>query len=101
MPDLADRVRGRLPEGVNVSERRMFGSLVFMLDGNMAVAVRGSGELMVRTGEEPPSGDPGARPVEMGKRRMKGWVVVDPAHSELDGWIDTGVAFARSLPAKG
>jgi hypothetical protein len=100
MADLADRIRARLPGDVSVTERRMFGSLVFMLDGNMAVAARGEGDLMVRTGEEPPD-EPGVRPVDMGKRRMKGWVVVDPGHERLDDWIDTGVAFARSLPKKG
>jgi hypothetical protein len=100
MAELAERVRARLPEGVDVSERRMFGSLVFMLDGNMAVAARGSGELMVRTGREPPD-EPGVRPVDMGARRMKGWVVVDAGHAGLDGWIDQGIAFARSLPPKG
>ena len=77
----------------------MFGSLVFMLDGNMAVAVRDE-ELMVRTGQEPPD-EPGVRPVDMGARRMKGWVLVDAGHGELDAWIDKGIAFARSLPPKG
>jgi hypothetical protein len=96
---LEGRVRARLPRDADVGERRMFGSLVFMLDGNMAVAVRGDGDLMVRTGKEPPD-EPGVRPVDMGKRRMKGWVLVDADHDRLDDWIDTGIAFARSLPPK-
>jgi hypothetical protein len=99
MAELAERVRARLPDGANVSERRMFGSLVFMLDGNMAVAVRSDGDLMVRTGEDPPD-EPGVRPVDMGARRMKGWVLVEAGHARLDEWIDTGIAFARSLPPK-
>jgi len=95
--DLATRVRAWLADEPAVSERSMFGSLAFMVGGNLAVAVRGD-ELMVRTGEDA-SDEPGVRPAIMGQRRMKGWVVVDRGHVS-DEWIGRGVAFARSLPPK-
>jgi hypothetical protein len=98
MAGLAERVRARLPANAEVTEKRMFGSLVFMIDGNLAVSVRDE-ELMVRTGAPPPD-EPGVRAAQMGKRTMKGWVVVDAGREDVDAWIDAGVAYARSLPPK-
>jgi hypothetical protein len=94
---LADRVRTLLP---GAAEKAMFGALVFMLDGNMAVAANQDG-LMVRVGEDgvDEALAAGARPFAMGGRTMKGWVVVDPG-DDLPAWVDRGAAFARSLPAK-
>jgi hypothetical protein len=76
----------------------MFGSLVFLIGGHIAVAVRAD-ELLVRTGEEVPE-EPGVRAAVMGTRRMKGWVTVDAEHPHLDDWIARGTAHARSLPPK-
>jgi hypothetical protein len=38
---LAERIRDRVPEAGGVHENRMFGWLVFLTDGNMAVGARG------------------------------------------------------------
>jgi hypothetical protein len=94
---VANRVRTLLPEA---TEKAMFGALVFMLDGNMAVAANKDG-LMVRVGDDGMDAAlaEGARPMQMGARTMKGWVVVEPG-DDLPGWVDRGAAFARSLPAK-
>ena len=43
---LGDRVRDAL-DGLDVTERKMFGGLAFMLSGNMCVGISGD-ELMVR-----------------------------------------------------
>ncbi len=91
----------------DVSEQRMFGGLAFLVGGNMAVAASGQGGLMVRI-------DPStferlvatatAQPMEMRGRAMKGWLRVDSAavrtKRQLSRWVDTGVSYARCLPAK-
>ena len=104
---LAERVRGVLSSEDGRGEMEMFGGIAFLLDGNMSVAVSSRGGLMVRVG--PDGADealarPHAGVVEMGSRRMKGWVLVDPAGLETDAdlasWVRVGVDFARSLPPK-
>ena len=47
--DLADRVRAALPGDAEVTERRMFGGLAFLLGGHMFAGIAGN-ELMVRLG---------------------------------------------------
>jgi TfoX/Sxy family transcriptional regulator of competence genes len=49
--DLADRIRELLGPLRGVDEKRMFGGLAFLINGNMSVAVSGQGGLMVRRGE--------------------------------------------------
>jgi hypothetical protein len=72
----------------------------------MSVAASGQGGLLVRV--DPQQGDalldrPGVEPMEMRGRSMSGWLRVsdevldDPT---LQEWVDRGVAYARSLPAK-
>jgi TfoX/Sxy family transcriptional regulator of competence genes len=107
--ELADRVRKLLSVRAEVSEKKMFGSLCFLVSGNLAVCARREGELLVRLGPEDAeraSGEDGVRVAEMGprKRRMKGWVFVSPerlaAEEDLTEWVEAGADFAASLPAK-
>ena len=104
---LAGRVRDVLAGERGVSEQPMFGGLSFMVDGNLAVAVSSRGGLLVRVGPEgfdEALARPGVTPMDMGGRRMKGWVFVAPEklarRPQLSRWVDRGVAFARSLPPK-
>ncbi|AZP15242.1 TfoX/Sxy family protein [Streptomyces aquilus] len=103
---LAERIRERLGADPAVTERRMFGGVAFLYDGNMAVGVTGD-DLMVRVG--PHATDialarPGTRVFDMTGRPMRGWVVVDGAavaeDDALGAWLDEGRAFAASLPPK-
>jgi TfoX/Sxy family transcriptional regulator of competence genes len=103
---LATRVRKLLDDEHGLVEKKMFGGLAMMLDGNMAVGVHGDG-LIVRA--DPASHDdllaePGARTFDMTGRPMKGWLVVDAegctAAKDLRRWVRRGVAYARSLPPK-
>jgi hypothetical protein len=106
--ELADRVRDVLGGQAGLSEKRMFGGLGFLVNGNMACAVMSKGGLMVRVGPEAhPAAvlQDGVSAFEMGGRTMAGWVVVHPrvltgADALLD-WVDQGLAFARALPAGG
>jgi TfoX/Sxy family transcriptional regulator of competence genes len=73
--DFAHRVREQLADHVGVTEKKMFGGLVFLVNGNMAVGLSGGGELMVRVG--PDASDaalarPHTRPFDMTGRPMKG-----------------------------
>src|SRR4051812_8395911 len=45
---LADKVRKLIADEPGRTEKRMFGGLAMLLNGNMAVSVRGKGGLMIR-----------------------------------------------------
>ena len=97
---LAQRLREALAHEDGLTERRMFGGIAFMLDGNMAVGVS-SDELMVRAGPDrfdEALARPHARVFDLSGRPMKGWVLVAPDDADLAGWLTLGVSFARSLP---
>ena len=104
---LCGRVRKAVGEGPGVSERRMFGGVAFLVEGNMAVAASGQGGLLVRV--DPTEADallastPAERMVMRG-RPLQGWLRVESADvgtaRALRAWVDRGVAYARTLPPK-
>jgi hypothetical protein len=103
---LAERIREVLEGEPGLTERRMFGGLAFMLDGNMCCGVSGE-DLMVRIAPESTEEAlrrPGARVFDMTGRPMKGWLVVGPEgiaeDADLRAWVDESRRFARSLPPK-
>jgi TfoX/Sxy family transcriptional regulator of competence genes len=105
--ELAQRIRELVGGGPDVTEKKMFGGLAFLVGGNMAVGASGQGGILVRV--DPDQSDElvattSARPMEMRGRSMRGWLRVDSddvrTEGELRQWVDRGVAYARSLPAK-
>jgi TfoX/Sxy family transcriptional regulator of competence genes len=105
--DLAGRIRELVAGESGVTEKKMFGGLAFLVGGNMAVAASGQGGLMVRCDPGDTDklvGKPHARRFEMRGREMDGWLRVDDEGVKtkrgLEPWVKTGVAYARSLPAK-
>lgn len=103
---LAERVRQYLGADPGMAEKRMFGGLAFLYQGNMAVSVTGD-DLMVRVGPDATDAAlarPGARLFDMTGRPMRGWVLVAGAavteDEALGSWIDEGRAFAAGLPPK-
>ena len=105
--DLANRIRELLAEHSDVTEMRMFGGLAFLIGGHMSVAASGQGGLMVRVASEETDalvGEPHAQPFEMRGRPMQGWLRVDldgvRTKQQLEPWVERGVAYAHSLPAK-
>jgi TfoX/Sxy family transcriptional regulator of competence genes len=104
---LADRIRELLAAEPGVTERKMFGGLGFMLDGNMAVAASSTGDLMVRADPDRSAAwidGQHVRPMEMRGRPMTGWLLVaveavgdDP---DLSEWVRRGTDYARTLPPK-
>jgi len=106
--DLAHRIRALTAAEDGVTEQRMFGGLAFLIGGHMAVAASGQGGLMVRV--DPDEGEtllapPHVEPMVMRGRAMSGWLRVGSdavaTDTELEPWVRRGVAYARSLPAKG
>ena len=102
---LADRIRSALADQSNVTEKKMFGGLAFMLNGNMVCGVT-KDDLMLRVGTENYADalkQPGARPMEMGARTMKGMIVVNGSEltdDDLADRVNACVRFASSLPPK-
>jgi TfoX/Sxy family transcriptional regulator of competence genes len=103
---LAARVRSLAGTERGVTEKRMFGGLAFLINGNMAVAASGQGGLLVRVDPTEAAGLVGSH-VErmvMRGRAMDGWLRVDATaldtEAKLRGWVQRGTAYARSLPPK-
>ncbi|MCA9751736.1 MAG: TfoX/Sxy family protein [Gemmatimonadetes bacterium] len=103
---LAHRIREIMQDRQDVSERRMFGGLAFLVNGNMAVGVV-KDELMVRVGPddyESALGQPHAREMDFTGRALRGFVYVDEAgiseDEDLSTWVDRAISFAESLPRK-
>jgi TfoX N-terminal domain len=103
---LAERIRSRLARRKGIEEKKMFGGIGFLLNGNMLVGVWKE-LLIVRLGAE--DGDealkePHVRVFDITGRPMSGWVLVDPAgvadDRALGGWIERALKFVRTLPAK-
>jgi TfoX/Sxy family transcriptional regulator of competence genes len=103
---LADRIRDLLVNEKNVTEKKMFGGLAFLVKGNMAVAASGQGGILVRV--DPEESDAlvakgTAKSMVMRGRAMAGWLRVDADDVEgraLKTWVSRGAAYAGSLPAK-
>lgn len=90
----------------NILAKKMFGGLAFMLNGNMSVGIHRD-QLMVRVGPdgyEDALSQPHCRPMDFTGRPMRGFVMVSPegivADEELADWVQLGVSFASTLPAK-
>ncbi len=104
--DLAGRAKALLTARSGLSERKMFGGIGFMLDGNMAVGVIGE-DLVVRL--DPDDADralaeAGVREFDFSGRRMRGWIFVGPeatsSEQHLARWVEAGADHAASLPSK-
>jgi hypothetical protein len=104
-PRLADLLRDALDGHPGIEEKRMFGGICRMLDGNMLCGVE-VGRFMFRVGKdrtEEALARPGTKPMEMGGRVMGGLVWVDAEaaiETGLDDWIVFASEFVGSLPAK-
>jgi TfoX/Sxy family transcriptional regulator of competence genes len=106
--DLAQRIRALVGTERGISEKKMFGGLAFLVEGNLAVAASRQGGILVRVGPERSDKLVASTPATvavMGGRRMPGWLRVGTADlrtaRQLRRWVDLGFGFARSLPAKG
>lgn len=106
-PDLADRIRELTATEHGVDEKRMFGGLAFLINGNMAVAATREGGLMVRVSRDDSEKllqRDHVEPMVMGGREMRGWLRIDgpgiKTKRQLQSWVDRGIDFAKGLPPK-
>jgi TfoX/Sxy family transcriptional regulator of competence genes len=103
---LAERLRETLELRHNVTEKKMFGGLAFMLDGHMFVGILGD-RLMARVG---PAGyadalrQPHASEMDFTGKPMKGYVYIAPegfeSDRDLEKWVAVCAKFVSSLPSK-
>jgi len=105
--ELADRIRRLIASAPDLTEKKMFGGLAFLIAGNMAIAASSQGGAMVRV--DPLQSDAlvattTASLVEMRGRPMPGWLHISSDDLLTDGqlipWVKRGTGYARSLPPK-
>jgi TfoX/Sxy family transcriptional regulator of competence genes len=103
---LAARIRGHLSERNKIAERKMFGGIIFMLQGNMCCGVHRDA-LIARLGPEEAGRalrEPHTRVFDLTGRPMKAWVLVEPKgvakDAQLGKWVDRAARWAGSLPPK-
>ena len=101
------RIRQLIGSDPDLTEKKMFGGLAFLIQGNMAIAASGQGGAMVRV--DPAQSDAlvamtkatpmkHARP---GHARMAARRFRRSAHQrQLAHWIESGTGYARSVPPK-
>lgn len=102
---LAERIRTQL-EGLPFVEKKMFGGIGFLLNGNMACGVN-KDSLIVRIDPEKQDAllkKTHTKPFDLTGKPMKGWLLVEASgcktDKQLSTWIKEGVEFASTLPTK-
>lgn len=105
--ELAARIREVIGDDPNVIEKKMFGGVAFMLNGNMLVGPHKDGTLMARVGPdlyEEALTRPGASVMDFTGKTMKGFIHVDPDtvadDQTLRSWIALATEFVGALPPK-
>jgi hypothetical protein len=103
---LAERIRTALGKRRGVVEKKMFGGVAFLLNGNMCVGVHQSA-LMVRLAPEETDAalaQPHTKRFDLTGRPMKGWILVEPdgvaTDAKLGKWVEIAVKYAGALPKK-
>ena len=104
---LAARIRAALDPLPELVEKKMFGGVCYLVNGNMACGVY-KDDLIVRVGTEKYKetlARPHTKLFDITGKALKGWVMVAPegcaTENALKVWVEQGLAFARSLPVKG
>ncbi|MBL8298599.1 MAG: TfoX/Sxy family protein [Rhodanobacteraceae bacterium] len=104
-PALAERMRQALSQRKAIAEKKMFGGYCWMLNGNMLCGVE-VGRYMFRVGKELEAEAlkrPGAKPMDITGKPMRGFVWVDAEHADgqdLRDWIAMAARYVGALPPK-
>lgn len=103
---LAQRIRTSLQRNGKVTEKKMFGGVCFLYQGNMCAGVW-KDRLIARIGPEAyvrALRRHHVREFDVTGRPMKGWVMVEPegvrTARQLDGWIERAREFTGTLPPR-
>ena len=104
---LARRIRDLIGPDPELTEKKMFGGLAFLIRGHMAISASGQGGILVHAGSEPADdlvAVSGATVAVMRGHEMPGWLRVGAGRLASDGdlapWVEIAIAHARSLPPK-
>jgi len=103
---LAERIRSIMKRRKGITEKKMFGGICLLLNGNMIGGVVND-DLMIRVGPdayEEALKQKHARPMDFTGKPLKGMVYVGPKgvarDEDLKKWLERGLKFGQSLPAK-
>lgn len=103
---LAARIRDALARKRNIEERKMFGCVCFLLNGN-ALAGVWKDRLIARLGPDEGEAalrEPQVRLFDITGKPMKNWVAVEPEgvkdDEQLGEWIERAIKFVKTLPRK-
>jgi TfoX/Sxy family transcriptional regulator of competence genes len=103
---LAERIKKSLARQENLTEKKMFGGVAFMVNGNMCCGVHKQ-DLIVRIAPDDTAkalSKAGAKTFDLTGRPMKGWVLVSAdackRDAALKAWVRQALAYAKSLPPK-
>ena len=104
--NLASRMQKLVEKEEGFTAKNMFGGVAYQINGNMACGVHGE-NMIARVGREEYDSllaEPYVTVFDMSSRPMKGWVMTKPegvsSDAELRKWVEKGVKFALTLPAK-
>lgn len=103
---LVERIRHLVSRQRGITEKKMFGCICFLLNGNLLVGVW-KDSLIARIGKdayEAALQEEHVKEFDVTGRPMKGWVMVEPdgidSDHQLSQWIDQATQFVRTLPGK-
>ena len=103
---LAALCREQLQRQPGIVEKKMFGGLGFLLNGNMCIGVW-KDCLIIRAGLERYEAfleEPHTRPFDITGKAMRGWLMVEPPgvaeDAALRTWVNRAVEFVGGLPPK-
>jgi len=103
---LAARIRKSLGRKKGITEKKMFGGIGFLLNGNTCVGVWKE-SMIVRLDPDDTEAalrESHVKPFDITGRAMKGWVLVEPdgigEDAELKQWIQVATKFVGTLPKK-
>lgn len=105
-PEIVAKLARLLDGKKGVEEKKMFGGVCFMFNGNICVGVYYDW-LIARVGEDAAEkglNESYVEPMDITGRPMKGWLKVslegDEGDKRLQHWVDASLAFVNTLPKK-
>jgi len=105
-PGLAERLEGVAASRPGMAEKKMFGGIGWLLNGNMCAGVY-KDFLIVRVGEEKAAAllkGKHVKPMDITGKPMKGWLMVAPKGYEEDSalkrYVKAAIGYVEKLPAK-
>ena len=103
---LAERLADLVGDRSAMEEKKMFGGIGWMLNGNMCTGVY-KDWLIIRVGEEATSKilkEKHVKPMDITGKPMRGWAMVAPKGYEsdknLERFVNLAIDFVKKLPVK-